>query len=179
MLGMTLNWNYEQRHVDISMTNYISKMIQKFFCPKLTKHQSQLHQWIPPQYGQKIQFAHEPAPSPYLYSKDTTCIQQIVGTLLYYARAVDPTMLPAINDISSQQSTSTEITANHLWQLLDYAASNPDATIRYTASDMALHIHSNGSYLSAPCSWSQAAGHFFLSSWPRDITKPDNPPHTK
>ena len=176
MLGMTLKWDYINRHVDISMPNYINKMIQKFFHPKPKRHQAQPHQWFPPQYGQKTQYAHEPAPSPSLSSKDTTRIQQIVGTLLYYARAVDPTMLPAINDISSQQSKPTETTASHLCQLLDYAASNPDATIRYTASGMVLHIHSDGSYLSAPCSRSRAAGHFFLSSWPQDITKPDNPP---
>ena len=85
-------------------------------------------------------------------------------------------MLPAINDIGSQQSKPTATTAKRLCQLLDYAASNPDAIIRYTASGMVLHIHSDGSYLSAPCSRSRAAGHFFLSSWPKDITKPDNPP---
>ena len=40
---------------------------------------------------------------------------------------------------------------------------------------MVLHIHSDGSYLSAPHSRSRVAGHYFLSDWPKDITKPD--PH--
>ena len=176
MLGMSLKWDYENKHVDISMPGYIQTMLKKFFHTPPAKHQAQPHEWIPPKYGQKVQYSHEPAPSPALNAKETTRIQQIVGTLLYYAKAVDPTMLPAINDIGSQQSKPTATTTQHLCQLLDYAASNPDATIRYTASGMVLHIHSDGSYLSAPCSRSRAAGHFFLSSWPKDITKPNTPP---
>ena len=176
MLGMSLKWDYDNKHVDISMPNYIPTLLKKFFHPMPPKHQAQPHEWLPPKYGQKIQYSHEPAPSPLLNAKQTTRIQQIVGTLLYYARAVDPTMLPAINDIGSQQSKPTATTTKHLCQLLDYAASNPNATIRYHASGMVLHVHSDVSYLSAPCSRSRAAGHFFLSSWPRDITKPDDPP---
>ena len=56
-----------------------------------------------------MQYSHEPTPSPFLSAKDTTRIQQSLGTLLYYARAVDPTMLPAINDIVSQQAKRTAI----------------------------------------------------------------------
>jgi hypothetical protein len=33
-------------------------------------------------------------------------------------------------------------------QLLDYLATHPYAAIRYHASDMILHIHSDASYLS-------------------------------
>ena len=123
-----------------------------------------------------MQYSHEPTPSPFLSAKDTTRIQQSLGTLLYYARAVDPTVLPAINDIANQQAKPTAAATNHLCQLLDYAASNPNATIRFRASGMVLHIHSDGSYLSAPCSRSRAAGHFFLSNWPKDITKADYSP---
>ena len=34
--------------------------------------------------------------------------------------------------------------------LLNYAATHPDATVRFRASDMILHIHSDASYLSKP-----------------------------
>ena len=176
MLGMTLSWDYANKHVDISMPNYIQNMLTKFDHPKPTRPQHQPHECLPIQYGQKVQFSHEPAPSPSLSKQQTTRIQQIVGTLLYYSRAVDPTMLPAINDISSQQSKPTETTLKHLNQLLDYVATHPNAKIRYHASGMVLHIHSDGSYLSAPCSRSRAAGHFFLSNWPQNIKMPDPTP---
>jgi hypothetical protein len=45
---------------------------------------------------------------------------------------------------------------------------HPDAKIRYRASDMNLNVHSNASYLSAPCARSRASGYFFLGSLPID-----------
>ena len=51
---------------------------------------------------------------------------------------------------------------------LDYMATNPEAKIRYYASDMVLNVHSNASYLTAPKARRRAGGHFFLSSIPKD-----------
>ena len=39
-------------------------------------------------------------------------VQQVVGTFLYYARAVDPTMLVELNSIAAYQEYSTEATVN-------------------------------------------------------------------
>eukprot|EP00957_Ditylum_brightwellii_P140816 10726432-Ditylum_brightwellii.AAC.1 len=39
-------------------------------------------------------------------------------------------------------------TAQAVMILLDYAATNPDAEIRFRHSNMILHIHSNASYIS-------------------------------
>ena len=47
--------------------------------------------------------------------------------------------------------------------MLDYAASNPEATSRYYASDMVLKIHSNASYLNKSHAKSSYGGYFFLS----------------
>jgi hypothetical protein len=46
-------------------------------------------------------------------------------------------------------------------QLLDYLATHLDATIRYHASDMILHIHSDASYLSVSNARSRLGGMFF------------------
>ena len=51
-----------------------------------------------------------------------------------------------------------------LTQLLNYCASHPDATIRFTASDMLLAIESDASYLSVTKGRSRAAGFFFLTN---------------
>lgn len=48
-------------------------------------------------------------------------------------------------------------------QLLNYCATNPDATVRFVASDMVLWIESDGSYLSASKARSRSAGYHFLS----------------
>jgi hypothetical protein len=91
-----------------------------------------------------------------------------VGALLYYAQAVDPTLMSAVSSIVSQQATATEDTATKLLQLLNYCATHPNATIRYHASDMILNIHSDAGYLNESEARSRAGGHFFMSSKPRN-----------
>jgi hypothetical protein len=47
---------------------------------------------------------------------------------------------------------------------LDYLATHPDAAIRYHASDMILHIHSDASYLSVSNARIRLGGLFFLGN---------------
>ena len=84
------------------------------------------------------------------YVETINLVHHIVGNLLYYSIAVDPTMIAILDSIYAQQAKVTEQTyVDTLW-LLNYSAMHHDATIRYTASDMVLHIHSDASYLSKP-----------------------------
>lgn len=80
-------------------------------------------------------------------AEEKTYIQQVVGTFLYYARAVDPTMLVALNAIAADQAVFTKNTLEKVDPLLDYAALQEDAVITYHASDMVLAIHSDASCL--------------------------------
>ena len=59
-----------------------------------------LHKWTTPVYGQRLQMTTEIDLSPPLGKKETNFIQSVVGTLPYYARYLDPTMLRSINEIS-------------------------------------------------------------------------------
>ena len=70
-------------------------------------------------------------------------IQQILGTLLYYERMVDPTLLVALSDLETQQTKETHLTIKKLNQLLDYCCGFPNSTISYTKSDMILKLHSD------------------------------------
>jgi hypothetical protein len=53
-----------------------------------------------------------------------------------------------LNSIATEQTTATEKTKTAAGQFLDYLATHPDAKIRFHASDMILHIHSDAFYLS-------------------------------
>ena len=59
-------------------------------------------------------------------------------------------MLNALGSISAQQEKGTDKTYSDTLWLLNYTATHPNTTIRYTTSDMVLHIHSAASYLSKP-----------------------------
>jgi len=90
-------------------------------------------------------------------------IQSIVGSTLYYARAVDPTLLPALNDIANSQAKPTQDTLHKTNQLLDFLSTYPNAIIRYHSSDMILHVDSDAAYLILQGAKSRIAGYFFLS----------------
>jgi hypothetical protein len=111
-------------------------------------------------YGAKTQYATKDDTPP-LTAKQCITIQKVTGSVLYYARAVDPIVLMPPNDIATEQTQATEKTQAATNQLLDYLATHPDATIRYHASNMMLHIHSDASYLSVSHARSLLGGLFF------------------
>jgi hypothetical protein len=94
----------------------------------------------------------------------------VLGTLLYYASAIDSTLLPALSDVSTEQAYGTKKTLFKLNQLLDYCHINPEATVQFFKSDMQLTIESDASYLSVFKARSRAAGYFYLSSCSQPIT---------
>jgi hypothetical protein len=138
------------------MSGYITSMLHKYQHPPSKCPQYAPHIWTEPAYGQCIQYAASAA--------DITCAQGIVGTLLYYARSVDPTLIMPIITIASRLSTATATTMDAVSHLLDYFSTKPHATIRYYASDMQLKVHSNASYLSEPNAKSRIGGYFFLGN---------------
>ena len=173
--GLTIDWDYDNRTCDISLPGYIERVLQRFQHPAPTRPQHAPHAWQKPVYGSSVQFAPTPDTSPALDTTDTKRVQEVLGALLFYARAVDSTMLCAIGTLATQQSTATKLTMQGLVQLLNYCATHPDATVRFVASDMVLHVDSDASYLSAPKARSRAGGYYFLSSMPPISTKPHDP----
>ena len=101
----------------------------------------------------------------------TSRFQEVCGILLYYARAVDCTMLAALGSIVTQQASPTANTMIKIKQLLDYDATHPDAAVTYRSSNMVLAAHSSASYLSETKLRSRAGGHFFMAS---NIAVPEN-----
>jgi len=75
-------------------------------------------------------------------------------------------MLHALSVLSSEQNTATEATEHAANHLLDYAATHPNATLRFVRSDMILHIHSDASYLTATKARSRYSRWFFLADKP-------------
>jgi hypothetical protein len=121
--------------------------------------------YVMPVYGAKTQYATQDE-TPSLTAKQCLNIHKVIESVLYYSRAVDPNVLIPLNDISTEQKKTTEKTQAATDQLLDYLATHPDATIRYHASYMILHIHSDPSYLSVSNTRSSICGLFFCGDKP-------------
>ncbi len=166
--GISLSWDYKNRTVDLSMPKYVHKQLLKYKHTTPKRKQNCPYSPNPIKYGAKIQAPTAPDESPPLSKEDHKYIQQVVGSFLFYARAIDNTILMALSAIAGDQAAPTENTMKRVKQFLDYMATNPHAIIRYKASDMVLNIHSDASYLSAPKARSRAGGYFFLGSMPVD-----------
>ena len=107
---------------------------------------------------------------------ETTKIQRIVGSFLYYARAVDSTIHTAVNELSVSQAAPTTKTKDATIMLMDYLSTHPQAKIRYKASDMQMYVDSDAAYLVAPKSKSRIGGYFYLSNKYNKQDKKPSPP---
>ena len=132
----------------VSMPKYVTKALHKFQHTTPKRAQYAPHQWKRPNYGTTKQLETPLDTSPSLPEEQKCRIKQIAGTFLYYTRAVDCTILPALNTISEQQSNPTNKTEAAITQFIDDSATNPFAIIKYKYIDMILHIDSDTSYLS-------------------------------
>jgi hypothetical protein len=145
--GITLDWDYTKRTVLLSMPGYVTKVLQRFEIAPPSRPQHAPSPFTEPVYGRQVQLTPIADLSQPLNPKETTRLQEIIGVFLYYGRAIDNTMLVALGSLAATQSDGTQATAKASVHLLNYAASHPDASILYRASDMCLHIHSDASYL--------------------------------
>ena len=86
-------------------------------------------------------------------------IQSTTVSLLYYARALDNTILTVLNEIAATQAKLTQRTQEECKQLLDYAATYLQVYMRFHASNMVLRINSNVAYLVIPNARSRIASY--------------------
>ena len=155
---------YTKYTVKFYMPGYVEASLHKFQHPWLSHLEDSPYKHNIPQYGSKVQLMDPINNSPPLSHDSHKLIQQVVGTFLYYAHAVDPTTLTALSDITPQQSQATANTASALAKSLNYSASHPNAIIMYQAFDMILKIHSDSLYLNALGTWSCIGGHHYLGN---------------
>ena len=109
--GMTFTWNYDEGYVDMAMPGYVEQALQRLQHKHPTKPQYSPHDFtsvIQMQKGAR-QYVHHDN-TPFVSAKDTTWVQSVVGSFLYYGRAIDGSILPALNEIGTQQANPTTTT---------------------------------------------------------------------
>ena len=178
--GIKMKWDYKNRIVELSMPNYVDKALKRFNHPSPKAPQHSPHAHTRPQYGVKQQMA-QPVPSDYdaLTKAEKKYVQEVVGTFLFYARAIDATMLPALGTIATGLTILPFYQLKQkINQLMDYAATHSNASIKYIASAMHLWAHTDASYLSEFKARSRAGGFHFLSDKPHLPIKSNSLPPT-
>jgi hypothetical protein len=156
-IGITLEWNYETRLCRVSMPDYVRKGVARFLGdsePREIRHG--------PAPYKHFTYGHQSAPdtdsSTLLSAERKQRVQALVGYFLYYARAVDPTMLVALGQIASNQAAATENVEAACTHFLHYANTYPNATIVYRSSDMILRVVTDSSFHSEPSAGTRMGG---------------------
>jgi hypothetical protein len=98
--GITLKWDYKKRTCGISMPVYVSNVLSKFLHNASKHPQHTPSRYITPVYGAKTQYATKDETPP-VTAQQCLTTQKITGSVLYYARAVDPTVLVPLHDIAT------------------------------------------------------------------------------
>ena len=78
------------------MPSYVKKASHRFQHILRGGNEYSPHTCSPIQYGQKIQYADRLETAEYLLDKETNLVRQVCSTFLYYAIAIDNTILPEL-----------------------------------------------------------------------------------
>jgi len=164
-LGITIVFDYDARTATLSMPGYMDRVVLRFR-RLLSTGKAQATSpsvYIPPSYGKATQYTRVDTTA--IFSPaDKLEMQELVGCLLYYARAIDCTMLPGVNHLSSELSTLTQLVQVMGQRLLAYGATYPNNELVYHASDMTLCLQSDCSHLSRKNPGSVVGGVGYLGS---------------
>ena len=88
-----------------------------------------------PSYGTKKQFTDPKYHSKPLSPTDINT-HQLIGIVLYYTRAIDPTYMHEINKLGSKQASATERILPKAQRLLEYSRAYPDLELVFCKSKM-------------------------------------------
>ena len=117
-LGFSITFDSFQRTVMLSMPGYIAKVLQRF-APSLTVGANSPALYVSPTYGVGQQTPHFDG-STRLSTTETTTLQEIIRSLLYYSRGADVTILPAVTHLSSLQAQPTQEVLKVAYRVLAY-----------------------------------------------------------
>jgi hypothetical protein len=107
LTGIAIRWDYPCKRCLLSMPGYIDNLLIKFKHPCPHKPQFSPYKCLPISYGAKTQLTPESDTSELLDDSCKHRIHKIVGSLLYYARAVDNNLVVALNAIAARQAKAT------------------------------------------------------------------------
>ena len=127
-IRITLNWDYANRKVHLSMPGYKDKALKQFQHHKPSMLQHSPFECKDIKYGAKKHTPSKNPPRSYWIKKTRNSFRKCA--------------VNSISTIASQLTKPTTDTMQQTKQLVDYIVSQEDAVITYNASDMILAAHS-------------------------------------
>jgi hypothetical protein len=103
-----LKWNYDKGYANLSMPKYVLKQLTRYAHPAPLKPQHCPFLPNPISYGKDNQAPTLTDEVPLSSTPVRNALNKSSAVFLYYARAVDPTLLMALSNIACQSAAPTE-----------------------------------------------------------------------
>ncbi len=162
-LGINIDFDDIAHTVTLSLPSYVPDMLHRFYGSTPPRPANSPAVYEPPSKGptsQQVKLDLTP-----LVSEDQrTCLQQKIGCILYLARAVDNSVLEAVNHAASMTSAPTQTTVDQVERIMSYLVQYPNPKLILHACDMILHSQTDASYLTRPKARSVCGGLHFLGN---------------
>ena len=113
------------------MPGHIKKVLQRYKHEMPRRPQQSTHPVAQIKYGKAAQDPIQEDTTREASDKEILKVQQVIGSILYYSKAVNLTALMLLSTMATEQAIATEHTIETMEQLLDYMASNSDATMNF------------------------------------------------
>ena len=126
---ISLRWDYDAHTVDLSIPGYAETQLHKSHHQKPPQPEHSPNRYNCPQYGVKQKLTKEANTSDLLSDAKNRLTKQVVGSMVWYTRAIDTTMRVALSNLSSMQTACTRDTSQALYKFFNYCTTHPDALI--------------------------------------------------
>ena len=160
-LGMDIAIDRTKRHITLSMPKYIEKLLRRIRSNGI-KGATTPGIYNPPNYKSAKSQTATIDESPLASATQKHELQVVVGTLLYYARTVDPSIMTAVCELGAVQSAPTVRDIQKVERLLQYVSTHQMGATRYYGSNMQLQVQSDASYLCRSKARSVLGGFHYL-----------------
>ena len=90
--------------MDVDTKEYIKEVCEKYQHEMPERPENQPHKHTIPNYGAKFQLTEPKYTSNKLGPKDINRLQEIIGSLLFYGRGVDGTLMLTLNELELAQA---------------------------------------------------------------------------
>ena len=103
------------------MAGYIEDALHTYQHEKPSRPQDFPYVWMAPIYGKRNQMISHPDTISPIDPSEKKWLQQVLGNFLYYDKAVNASMLMALNSLAAVQTCPTHSTPKEVTQFLNYS----------------------------------------------------------
>ena len=167
-VGLTVDYNKQAGYIDISMPDYIPKILARFPHSHIKPCDSPMI-YTPPDY-KTAQDVTEPDASGTLTDEEFEMAQQFIGCCMWVSRMTNSPTLTAVSNLTTELAARRRSILPKIDRIIGHLKQFPDNKIRFHASDMLYIVFGDVSHNSVSKGRSRAGGLGFYG-WANNLQR--------